>query len=143
MHCRLTNFVALLALITSTSAFSAFNSLSITANLTSCLKSYQVPFEDSTSANWTALITPYNLRLVWYPAIVTLPYTPKHVSHSVLCATAAGLKVQAKSGGHSYAGYSSGGQNGSLIVDLQNFNSILVDNRRLHASDTSATTNGR
>jgi FAD/FMN-containing dehydrogenase len=45
----------------------------------------------------------------------------------VTCAAAAGLKVQPKSGGHSYASYSSGGQNGSLIVDLEKFGEITVD----------------
>lgn len=43
------------------------------------------------------------------------------------CAAASGLKVQAKSGGHSYASFSSGGKNGSLIVDLRAFNTIEVD----------------
>jgi FAD/FMN-containing dehydrogenase len=49
------------------------------------------------------------------------------VSDAVTCAAAAGLKVQAKSGGHSYASFSTGGKDGSLIVNLQNFNSISVD----------------
>lgn len=35
--------------------------------------------------------------------------------------------MQAKSGGHSYASFSTGGKNGSLIVNLQNFHSIIVD----------------
>lgn len=93
-----------------------------------CLTSYDVPFQTSTSSNWSSLILPYNLRLSWEPSIVTLPYTPSHVSDSVKCAAAAGLKVQAKSGGHSYASFSTGGRNGSVIVNLQNFHSIEVDN---------------
>jgi hypothetical protein len=116
-----------------------------------CLTKHDVPFETSCSSNWTDLILPYvsfpavslvvglfllhrssysfryNLRLSWEPSIVTLPYTSDHVSRSVTCAAAAGLKVQAKSGGHSYASFSTGGQDGSLIVNLQNFNSIKVD----------------
>ena len=37
------------------------------------------------------------------------------------------MKVQAKSGGHSYASFSSGGQNGSMVVDLASFQNIEVD----------------
>lgn len=96
-------------------------------NVIDCLTTLQVPFEDSNSANWTAMITPYNLRLFWHPAVVTLPYTSVDVINSIICAGAAGLKVQAKSGGHSYASYSSGGKDGSMIVNLQNLHSISVD----------------
>jgi hypothetical protein len=96
-----------------------------------CLTSFNVPLETSSSANWSALIEPFNLRLSYVPSVVTLPYTPQHVSDSVTCADITGLKVQAKSGGHSYASYSSGGQNGSLIVDMQNFNDISLDNGEL------------
>ena len=71
---------------------------------------------------------PYNLRLVYTPAVITIPTTPQEVGYSAICAAEAGLKVQAKSGGHSYASFSSGGEDGSLIVNLQNFNSITVDN---------------
>ncbi|PQE16954.1 glucooligosaccharide oxidase protein [Rutstroemia sp. NJR-2017a BBW] len=92
-----------------------------------CLTQHSVPFQDSSSSTWSTLIQPYNLRLPYTPAIVTLPTTSQHVSDSVTCAAAAGLKVQAKSGGHSYASFSTGGKDGSLIVNLQNFNSISVN----------------
>lgn len=107
-------------------------------NVIDCLTSLDVPLETSSSANWTALIAPYNLRLPYIPAVVTLPYTPQHVSDSVTCAAAAGLRVQAKSGGHSYASYSTGGQNGSLIVNMQNFNDISLDNGELIGRSNSA-----
>lgn len=96
--------------------------------LIACLSNASVPYSVSTSSDWTKLVTPYNLRLQYVPIAITLPKTHHHVSDSVTCASASGVKVQAKSGGHSYASFSSGGQNGSLIVDLQNFNSIEVDN---------------
>jgi FAD/FMN-containing dehydrogenase len=59
--------------------------------------------------------------------VITIPENEEQVGQSVTCAAAAGLKVQPKSGGHSYASYSSGGQNGSLIVDLEKFGEITVD----------------
>lgn len=93
-----------------------------------CLSAHNVPTKLTSSPDWNTFIQPYNLRLSYVPAAVTLPTTEQHVSDSVLCASAAGIKVQAKSGGHSYASFSSGGQDGSLIVDLQNFNTIDLDN---------------
>ena len=92
-----------------------------------CLIANNVTYAVPTSENWTTLSTPYNLRLVYEPAVITIPKTQDQVSSSVLCAAVAGLKVQAKSGGHSYASYSSGGQNGSLIIDLEKFSLIEVD----------------
>ncbi|KAM0183970.1 hypothetical protein ACHAPF_000415 [Botrytis cinerea] len=97
------------------------------SSIQDCLTQHSVPYQDSSSSSWATTISPYNLRLSYTPAVVTLPTTSQHVSDAITCAAAAGLKVQAKSGGHSYASYSSGGKDGSLIVSLENFNSISVD----------------
>ena len=43
------------------------------------------------------------------------------------CAAEGGLKVQARSGGHSYAAFSSGGRDGGMVVDLRFFNGATVD----------------
>ncbi|TAQ88941.1 hypothetical protein B7494_g2713 [Chlorociboria aeruginascens] len=99
----------------------------ISTDIIACLESHNVPYFTSLSSQWAALSTPYNLRLVYQPAIITLPTTADQVSDSVTCAAQANLKVQPKGGGHSYASFSSGGQNGSLIVDMENFNTIDVD----------------
>ena len=96
-------------------------------DVTACLDSHNVTYSIEGSSNWTALTTPYNRRLVYVPAVVTIPTTPEDVSWSVQCAAASSLKVQAKGGGHSYASYSSGGQNGSLIIEMENFNSVTVN----------------
>lgn len=92
-----------------------------------CLTSHNVPFVVKSSSNWTTYATPFNLRLVYQPAVITIPEIPEQVSSSITCAAAANLRVQAKGGGHSYASYSSGGQDGSLIVDLEKFASVEVD----------------
>ncbi len=96
-------------------------------SLSGCLASKNVPTSLIASSDWSSLISPYNLRLAYTPAAVTLPTTVQQIADSVLCAAGAGVKVQAKSGGHSYASFSSGGQDGSLIVDMQEFNSIYVN----------------
>jgi hypothetical protein len=95
--------------------------------LVDCLNAANVPISLTSSADWSELNTPYNLRLSYTPAVITIPDTQEQVAASVTCAAASGVKVQAKSGGHSYASFSSGGRDGSLIVNLQNFQGIEVD----------------
>lgn len=73
------------------------------------------------------MTTPFNLRLPYTPTAVTLPVTVDQVGNSVVCAAQAGLKVQPRGGGHSYASYSIGGHNGSVVVDMSGFDDIVVD----------------
>ena len=70
---------------------------------------------------------PYNLRLAYTPAVIVVPTTVKHVQDAVVCASQNGVKVQAKSGGHSYASYAFGGQNGAMTIDLESFQEITLD----------------
>jgi hypothetical protein len=100
--------------------------------LEDCLRGKSVPSILNSSSDWGNITAPFNLRLQYTPLAVTLPTTPQHVSDSVTCAAVAGVKVQSRSGGHSYGSYSLGGRNGSLVVDLQQFNSISVDEGELH-----------
>jgi FAD/FMN-containing dehydrogenase len=99
----------------------------VRSDVIDCLTTKNVTYADQNSANWTALSTPYNLRLIYEPAVIMIPETPDQVSAAVCCAAASGLKVQAKGGGHSYASFSSGGQNGSAIIEMEKFDSIDVD----------------
>jgi len=92
-----------------------------------CLRGKNVPYKTSADADYSDLVKPYNLRLAYKPAVVVLPTTNQHVQDAVVCAGQAGLKVQAKSGGHSYASISSGGKDGSLIINLQPLQSINLD----------------
>ncbi|KAI9777374.1 MAG: hypothetical protein M1835_005250 [Candelina submexicana] len=96
-------------------------------SLVDCLTSKNVPISLISSPNYAQLAKPYNLALPYKPAAITLPTTTQHVSDSVVCAASSNTKVQAKSGGHSYASFSSGGKDGSLVVDLEGFQEITVD----------------
>lgn len=96
-----------------------------------CLAARNVPTSLNSSTDWTSLTAAYNLRLQYTPVAVTLPDTPQHVSDAVLCAAAAGVKVQPRSGGHSYGSYSLGGKNGSMVIDLRKFNAISLDKCKL------------
>ena len=48
---------------------------------------------------------PYNLDYPIVPAAVTYPTTPEQIAAIVKYAASANLKVQARSGGHSYGNY--------------------------------------
>lgn len=92
-----------------------------------CLANKSVPLTVSTSADWANFVTSYNIRLQYDPAVIVIPDRTSQVSDAVTCASASGTKVQAKSGGHSYASTSSGGQDGSLVVDLRRLQDVSVD----------------
>lgn len=102
-------------------------SLKRSSSVFDCLTQNKITYLTSSSANWTAYQAPYNLRLSYTPDVIVVPENDEQVGASVLCAAAAGLKVQAKGGGHSYASYSSGGQDGSLIIEMEKFDEITVD----------------
>ncbi|PVH92943.1 carbohydrate-binding module family 18 [Periconia macrospinosa] len=94
---------------------------------TQCLNSKNVPYKMSSDADYSNLVQPYNLRLPYKPAVVVLPTTSQHIQDAVVCASNAGLKVQAKSGGHSYASFSSGGKDGAMMISLESFTNVSVD----------------
>jgi FAD/FMN-containing dehydrogenase len=116
-----------LSLLISSLAFTFSVEAAPSKDVTKCLSFHKVPFVISNSPNWTSYTTPHNLRLLYEPAVITIPETAQDVSASVNCAAAAKLKVQPKGGGHSYASYSSGGRDGSLIVDMEKFDLVDVD----------------
>lgn len=53
--------------------------------------------------------------------------TAQEVAEAVLCASSIGLAVSARSGGHSYAAYGLGGENGSLVIDMSAFDTVSVE----------------
>ncbi|KAF4635820.1 hypothetical protein G7Y89_g2261 [Cudoniella acicularis] len=118
---------AILLAVSLVQAASITISRSTSTNVYDCLTSHNVTYLTESSVNWSAYQVPFNLRLPYEPAVITVPEDPSQVAASVTCAAATGLKVQAKGGGHSYASYSSGGQNGSLIIEMEKFDDITVD----------------
>ncbi|KAF9438687.1 hypothetical protein BGZ76_005830 [Entomortierella beljakovae] len=51
-----------------------------------------------------------------------------HVQEAVKCAKANNVAVAPRSGGHSFEGYSIGGQDGSLVIDLAGLSSVVMVN---------------
>lgn len=96
------------------------------STLQDCLASKNVPVVFASSSQFAQLAEPYNLRLPYTPAVIVVPNTTQHISDAVTCAAKNGVKVQARGGGHSYANYSSGGKNGSMVINLENFQEISV-----------------
>ncbi|KAF8915448.1 glucooligosaccharide oxidase [Mucidula mucida] len=70
---------------------------------------------------------PYNLRFAYQPIGIAYPTTTEQVAASLLAGTRQGLKIVARSGGHSYIANGLGGKNGSLVIDLSSLTSIVVN----------------
>jgi hypothetical protein len=92
-----------------------------------CLDSRVVPHKRPSHAKYADLVEPFNSRLPYKPAVVVLPTTNQHVQDAVLCAAQTDLKVQARCGGHGYASYSSGGQDGHMILNLRHLQTIQLN----------------
>nr|GAT53495.1 reticuline oxidase [Mycena chlorophos] len=84
-------------------------------------------------------VKPYNKNIPIVPAAVTEPRTAQDVADIVKCATASGVKVTPRSGGHSYGNYCIGGENGAVVVDLVNFQQFSMDNTTWYATIGAGT----
>ncbi|CAE6432299.1 unnamed protein product [Rhizoctonia solani] len=82
----------------------------------------------SSSSNYGSTRAAFNQRLSFKPAAIVFPSSPQDVQKYVKCAASASVPVVARSGGHSYAAYGVGGQDGSLVVDLSKMKSFSIDN---------------
>src|ERR1700691_5779876 len=98
----------------------------VSATLTSCLSSADLQPISSSSTNYTADSLAFNRRLSYEPADIIFPTNDQDVASVINCASQAGVKVVARSGGHSYAANGVGGEDGSLVIDLKNLNSVQV-----------------
>lgn len=93
----------------------------------SCLDNEGVPQLDPDSDLFSSAIEPFNLRLEFTPAALALPTAVFQVQAAISCAVDNNVTVSAKCGGHSYASHGLGGEDGHLVIDMQNFNTTSVD----------------
>ncbi|KAF2686057.1 Glucooligosaccharide oxidase [Lentithecium fluviatile CBS 122367] len=92
-----------------------------------CLTDAGVPVDIKGSDDWDRDVAPFNVRLPYLPTAISVPLTTKHIQDSVKCGKKLGIKVSAKSGGHSYASFGFGGENGHLVVELDRMYNVTYD----------------
>ncbi|KAJ2975158.1 hypothetical protein NQ176_g5673 [Zarea fungicola] len=64
----------------------------------------------------------FNPRAIYHPA------TNADAAAAIKCAATNGVAIAPRSGGHSYEGYSEGGRDGALVIDLDQFMQFSIDN---------------
>ncbi|KAG8747633.1 hypothetical protein FRC10_000176 [Ceratobasidium sp. 414] len=79
------------------------------------------------SSSYTTARAAFNQRLSYKPAAIAYPNSPADVQKYVKCAASNKIPVVGRSGGHSYAAYGVGGQDGALVIDMKNMKSLTVD----------------
>ena len=98
-----------------------------TSNVVKCLTSAKVPQALPDTDVFDFESDPYNTRVTYDPAAIALPTMIAHVQAAVSCASKNKVRVSAKSGGHSYASFGLGGEDGHLIVDFKYMHNVTVD----------------
>lgn len=86
-----------------------------------------IPIKLGTDHDWkNDYARAFNARLGDPPDVVVVPENVKHISEAVIFASDKGVKVQARSGGHSYAAFGSRKMANYtlMVVDLRNFKEI-------------------
>ncbi|KAI0397511.1 Glucooligosaccharide oxidase [Xylariaceae sp. FL0594] len=92
-------------------------------------EAHGIEIKTPSDPDWGFYSSTYNVCVPVTPKIVILPATVEQVSLAVIHASSLGLTIQARSGGHSYASHSSGGIDGSAVVDLRKLQDVeLVGN---------------
>ncbi|KAK3308307.1 uncharacterized protein B0T15DRAFT_104933 [Chaetomium strumarium] len=97
-------------------------------SLSDCLAKAGVPVDASGSADYQLDISSFNLRLNYTPVAVAAVTTAQHVRDAVACARQVGVKANAKCGGHSYASFGLGGEDGHLVIEMSRMNRVVLDN---------------
>ncbi|KAI1307353.1 hypothetical protein EDD11_004500 [Mortierella claussenii] len=68
----------------------------------------------------------FDLRYNFNPQVIVMASSAADVQTAVKCAKDAKVAVAPRSGGHSFEGYSIGGQDGSLVLDLTAISSVTM-----------------
>lgn len=92
-----------------------------------CLTTSDVPQALPGTPEFAISSSVHNLRQQFTPLAIALPTTVTHVQAAVACGREHGVKVNARSGGHSYASHGIGGEDGHLVIDLRFLNQVDVD----------------
>jgi FAD/FMN-containing dehydrogenase len=97
------------------------------AAIDDCLAAAKVPVDVKNSTDWKVDVHTFNQRLLYTPAAIAVPTTVQHIQAAVSCAAKVGVKVTPKSGGHSYASFGLGGEDGHLVLQLDRMDQVTLD----------------
>lgn len=95
--------------------------------LQTCLSSKSIPVEAPNSTDYTVDAKPFNVRIPYTPVAVVVAQTVEHVQGAVACGVEAGVKVTPKCGGHSWANYGFGGEDGHLMIEMDRMHEVVLD----------------
>jgi len=116
-----------LALSVTSAALAVANPLAKRAAIDDCLKAANVPVDTKGSTDWNNDVRAFNQRIQYTPVAIAVVKNAEQVAAAIACGAKNGVKVNAKSGGHSYASFGLGGENGHLIVQLDRMSKVTVD----------------
>jgi len=102
-------------------------SLNKRAAIDTCLQQAGIPTDAQGSSNWTSDVLPFNARLPYTPIAVAVPTTIAQIQSSVNCARTLGIKANPKCGGHSYASLGLGGEDGHLVIQLDQMYNVTLN----------------
>ncbi|RYP72170.1 hypothetical protein DL771_004404 [Monosporascus sp. 5C6A] len=98
------------------------------AVLDECLLDAEVPVDTPGSKDWELDLLTHNKRVKYNPVAIAVPTTVDHIQAAVSCGAKAGIKVTPKAGGHSYAAFGLGGEDGHLVIQLDRMYKVKLDN---------------
>ncbi|KAK9762328.1 hypothetical protein K7432_012045 [Basidiobolus ranarum] len=104
-------------------------SLAFGSSIENCFKKSGTPIINQSNGGFAKVNFNFNNRLNFKPLLYVVARNTKDVQNAVKCAVQNNNTISARSGGHSYEGYSQGGRNGDVIVDLSKLNTINVDSK--------------
>lgn len=83
-----------------------------------------------------------NLHFHYHPHAVIFPKSTEQVGKALKCVSTQGhgVAVAARSGGHSFGGYGSGGQDGSLVIDLKYLDHVRLRTDGDHLAEVGPAT---
>ena len=94
--------------------------------LNTCLEAAELSYVDVNSEDWEDAIVPHNLRVPVVPRAVVYATATEQIQAAVKCAVESEIRVSAKSGGHSYASMGLGGEDGSLVIQLDHWHDVTL-----------------
>ncbi|KAI1283488.1 FAD binding domain-containing protein [Xylaria sp. FL0933] len=115
-----------LGLLVGLSRAAALNKRAVLAD---CLAETGTAIDQPDSKDWEMDTRPFNSMLAYKPDVVAVPTTTQQIQDAVVCGAKSGYKVTAKCGGHSYASYGLGGEDGHLVIQLDRMFAVKLDTK--------------